>query len=117
MFLRCFINLFNNGQPRAWAKRLPCLEFWYHTSFQFSSNCSPFKVVYDREPPTLLRFEKGSTVVATLEEQLLDVILDDVNAGLLKAYLGVHNAGAGNQGIEVLMGYKNEKPHGRIFII
>lgn len=82
-FLRCFIN----GQPRSWGMWLPWLEFWYNTSFQVSINCSPFKVVYGREPPTLIRFEKGSTAVATLEEQLIerDAILDDIKASLLKA--------------------------------
>lgn len=82
-FLRCFIN----GRPNAWAQWLPWLEFWYNTSFQVSINCSPFKVVYGREPPTLLRYEKGSTCVATLEEQLLerDAVLDDVKAYLFKA--------------------------------
>lgn len=38
-------------------------------------------------PPTLLRYEKGSIVVATLEEQLVerDTVLDDVKASLFKA--------------------------------
>lgn len=82
-FLRCFIN----GQPRSWAKWLPLLEFWYNTLFHVSINCSPFKVVYGREPSTLVRFEKGSTAVATSEEQLLerDIVLDDVKTNLLRA--------------------------------
>ena len=82
-FLRCFIN----GHPRSWSKWLPWLEFWYNTSYQVSIHCSPFKVVYGRDPPTLLRFERGSTAVAALEEQLLerDAILDDVKAYLLQA--------------------------------
>ncbi|XP_074342200.1 uncharacterized protein LOC141679658 [Apium graveolens] len=45
------------------------------------------QVVYGREPLALLRFEKGSTSVATLEEQLLesDAVLDDVKASLFRA--------------------------------
>lgn len=46
-FLRCFIN----GKPSSLAQWLPWVEFWYNTSFQVSINCSPFKVVYGREPP------------------------------------------------------------------
>lgn len=82
-YLRCFIG----GQPNTWAKWLPWLEFWYNTSFQVSINCTPFKVVYGREPPRLLRYERGSTAVAELEEQLIerDAVLDDIKAQLLRA--------------------------------
>lgn len=82
-YLRCFIN----GQPNSWAKWLPWLEYWYNTSFHTSIQTTLFKVVYGREPPTLLRFEKGGTAVAALEEQLMerDAILDEIKANLLKA--------------------------------
>lgn len=82
-YLRCFIN----GLPSSWEKWLPWLEYWYNTSFQAAIKSTPLKVVYGRDPPPLLHFEKNSIAVATLEEQLVerDAILDDIKANLLKA--------------------------------
>jgi len=44
-------------------------------------------VVYGREPPPLVWFEKGTTPVSMVEQQLLesDVILDELKAQLLRA--------------------------------
>lgn len=102
-FLRCFIN----GQPHFWAKWLPWVEFWYNTSYQVSINCAPFKVVYGREPPTLIPFEKGSTDVASLEEMLMerDAILDDIKASLTRAQHRMQKyADAGRRDVEFKKG-------------
>ncbi|KAL8124542.1 hypothetical protein AgCh_012261 [Apium graveolens] len=79
----CFVN----GQPKAWAVWLHWAEYWYNTSYHVSTKCSPFQALYGREPPHLIRFERGSTAVASLKEQLLerDAILDDLKAQLVKA--------------------------------
>ena len=37
-YLRCFAS----SKPRAWAKFLPWLKYWYNTSFQFATNTTPF---------------------------------------------------------------------------
>lgn len=48
---------------------------------------TPFRVVYGRDPPALLRYEKGLTANAELEEQLLerDAILVEVKKHLVHA--------------------------------
>lgn len=78
--------MFYKWSIRSWATWLSWLEFWYNTSFQLSIKCSSFKVVYGRDPPTLIHFEKGSTAMVILEEQVIehDAILDDIKASLIK---------------------------------
>jgi len=48
---------------------------------------TPFQVVYGREPPPLLRFEKGVAPATLVEQQLLerDLVLDELKAQLLRA--------------------------------
>lgn len=86
-YLRCFVG----GQPQGWAKWLAWAEFSYNTSPHCSSKFSPFQILYGREPPHVLRVNKGRTPVQSLEEYLLDrdAILDDLQFNLLKAQQGM----------------------------
>lgn len=64
-------------------------------------------MVYGRDPPTLVRFEQGSTAVASLEEQLLerDVVLDDIKAYLLRAQQRMQKyANQGRRDVEFQVG-------------
>ena len=47
MYLRCVVH----AQPTKWKNWLPLVEFWYNTTYHTSLACSPFKVLYDYEPP------------------------------------------------------------------
>lgn len=82
-YLRCFAS----SQPRQWAKWLPWAEFWYNTSTHMSTNITPFKAVYGRDPPPLVRIGHGQTRVGSLEDQLQerDAILDDLRVQLSSA--------------------------------
>lgn len=82
-YLRCFVG----NQPRSWAKWLPWVEFSYNTTPHTSTKLSPFKVVYGRDPPAILRKGKGQTAVSSIEELLQerDTILDDLHFNLLQA--------------------------------
>lgn len=62
-YLRCFFA----SKPKAWCSWLPWAEYWYNTSFHVSSRLTPFQIVYGREPPPLLRFEKGTMAVLIIE--------------------------------------------------
>ena len=82
-YLRCFAT----NKPKAWYGWLPWAELWYNTSFHTAARMTPFQVVYGREPPPLLRFEKGAVPVSAVEQQLVerDLILDELKAQLKRA--------------------------------
>lgn len=74
-------------KPKSWAKWLPWAEFSYNTSPHCSTKYSPFRIVYGRDPPHVVRLEKGHTPVNSLDEflQERDVVLDELHFYLLKA--------------------------------
>lgn len=82
-YLRCFVG----GHPRSWAKWLPWAEYSYNTSPHLSTKYTPFKLVYGRDPPSIIRPVRGTTLVNSVEELLLerDAILDDLHFQLLRA--------------------------------
>ncbi|KAL9451693.1 hypothetical protein AB3S75_013295 [Citrus x aurantiifolia] len=67
-YLRCMTG----DKPKEWSKWLPLAEWWYNTSFHFSSKITPFKVVYGREPPTYTTYIPGETFVASADQALRD---------------------------------------------
>ncbi|GJZ12837.1 ty3-gypsy retrotransposon protein [Tanacetum coccineum] len=50
LYLRCFV--FDN--PRTWITFLTWAEFWYNSAFQTSIGMTAFKVLYGREPPSII---------------------------------------------------------------
>ena len=82
-YLRCFAS----GQPRSWAKWLPWAEYWYNTSTHSATHCTPFRALYGRDPPPLIRYTKGLATVSAVEQLLVDRddILDDLRMNLLRA--------------------------------
>lgn len=67
-YLHCFVG----GKPKSWAKWLHCAEFSYNTAPHSSTKISPFKALYMRDPPHVLRLGRGETVVGSLEELLIE---------------------------------------------
>ncbi|GAA0174021.1 hypothetical protein LIER_27498 [Lithospermum erythrorhizon] len=82
-YLRCYAS----DQPRNWMRWLAWAEYWYNTSFHTASKHTPFKVVYGRDPPSLIRYQRGITPISSIDEMLeeRDVILDDLRMHLLRA--------------------------------
>ena len=85
--LETYLRCFSSGQPRQWAKWLPWAEFWYNTSPHTSTQITPFKALYGRDPPPLIRTNHGLTSVGSLEAHLQerDAILDDLRVQLSRA--------------------------------
>ena len=84
-YLRCFAS----AKPNSWYVWLPWVELWYNTSYHTPARLTPFQVVYGREPPPLLRFEKGVAPATLVERSCLkgiwSLILDELKAQLLRA--------------------------------
>ncbi|CAJ2644751.1 unnamed protein product [Trifolium pratense] len=83
LFLRCFT--FN--KPTAWFKALAWSEFWYNTAFQTSIGMTPFKALYGRDPPTLVRYQPQTTDPPTVQEELMerDQVLQQLKSHLERA--------------------------------
>ncbi|PNX96484.1 Ty3/gypsy retrotransposon protein [Trifolium pratense] len=83
LFLRCFT--FDN--PKSWCKALSWSEFWYNTAFQTSIGMTPFKALYGRDPPALIRYETQANDPPTLQEKLMerDRIIQQLKLNLEKA--------------------------------
>lgn len=65
-FLLCFAS----DKPMTWARSWA--ELCYNMSFHPAIQMTPFKAVYGRDPPPLLKYENGSTSNAELEEKLIE---------------------------------------------
>ena len=83
MYLRCLAG----DRPRSWLQWLPWAEYCYNTSFQTAIRCSPFRVVYGRDPPALISYQPGAAKVAAVDKQLLerDQFLEEIKDRLLQA--------------------------------
>ncbi|KAJ9542790.1 hypothetical protein OSB04_029296 [Centaurea solstitialis] len=66
--------------PRQWSKWLAWVELSYNTSYHLSSKCSPFRVLYGRDPPPLLHYKEASSNVESAECESLnrDEIWDEL---------------------------------------
>jgi hypothetical protein len=57
---------------KTWLQWLPWVEYNYNSSYQTAIKCSPFQVVYGRDPPPLLPYRPGKARVAAVDDQLRD---------------------------------------------
>lgn len=82
-YLRCFAG----RKPSSWVQWLPWAEYWYNTSHHSATNTTPFKTLYGRDPPKLLRFGDVPTANAEVEEMIRgrDVLLQELRDNLAVA--------------------------------
>jgi len=60
--LETYSRCLTDSKPKQWLTWLSWAEFWYNTNYHGSIHMIPFKALYSREPPLLLRGGLESTV-------------------------------------------------------
>ncbi|KAH6784215.1 hypothetical protein C2S52_009174 [Perilla frutescens var. hirtella] len=58
-------------RPKSWGEFLCWAEYSYNTSFHSGLLMSPYQALYGRPPLSMLAYQRGTTRVQSLEEQLL----------------------------------------------
>ncbi|WVZ14637.1 hypothetical protein V8G54_012203 [Vigna mungo] len=82
MYLRCFTY----ETPKAWLKFLPWAEYWCNTSYHHNTQMTPFRIVYGRDPPTLLKYQYSSIDPPSIQDMLQQRdVLAQLKLNLLKA--------------------------------
>ncbi|WVZ02752.1 hypothetical protein V8G54_023558 [Vigna mungo] len=85
--LETYLRCMTSTHPRKWPQWLSWVEFWFNTNYSSSTKMSPFKALYGRDPPLLL---KGSTIPSKVQsvnqlQQERDEILRELKDDLCKA--------------------------------
>ncbi|GKA13866.1 ty3-gypsy retrotransposon protein [Tanacetum coccineum] len=83
LYLRCFVFY----KPKALVDYLPWVEFWYNSALQTSIGVTPFKVVYGKDPPSVITRSFGDDTPEDVIDQLQqrDALLDYLKINLGRA--------------------------------
>lgn len=82
-YLRCFCS----EKPKLWARWLSWAEFCYNSSFHTAIKCTPFRALYGRDPPPLIRYKGQPSPLGAVDQLLMDrdAIMDDLKMHLIRA--------------------------------
>nr|GEV61677.1 putative mitochondrial protein [Tanacetum cinerariifolium] len=85
--LETYLRCFSSENPKQWSRWLSWAEYWYNTSYHTSSKATPFKILYGRDPPTIIPYETSSAPTFEVDKYLeeCDRVLVDLRKNLLKA--------------------------------
>ena len=65
-YLRCFAY----DKPKTWSVWLPWAVYWFNTTYNASTHSTPFKIVYGKDPPTIIHFHDDISAVEDVNVQL-----------------------------------------------
>jgi hypothetical protein len=76
MYLRCLVG----DRSRQWLQWLPWVELCYNSSFQSSLKTSSFRVVCQRDPPSMRTYVPGEARLPAVHNQLMerDEFVDEI---------------------------------------
>ena len=65
-YLRCFVQ----DKQNQWSQWLSLAEWWYNTTYHYSTKMSPFEALYGFKPPTIADYVPGSSKVDKVDDWL-----------------------------------------------
>lgn len=82
-YLRCFVG----ERPFLWLQYLCWVEYWFNTNYHSTTQMTPFKALYGRDRPVLLRGNTTPTQVHEVATLIADKdsLLNELKQNLLKA--------------------------------
>ncbi|XP_031505831.1 uncharacterized protein LOC116268232 [Nymphaea colorata] len=82
-YLRCYAG----DRPNTWVRYLSWAEWSYNTSHHSSIDMTPHEAVYGYPPPTIVRYEGGTSIEDEVDCSLRtrDELLDSLKKNILKA--------------------------------
>lgn len=85
--LETYLRCFTSKRPKEWVKWLPWAEYWYNTSYNSVIRMTPFKVLYGRDLPRLVTYDRGIANTADVDQYLqeLDRVLEQLRGQYLRA--------------------------------
>ena len=85
--LEAYLRCFSGTKPKQWPRWLCWAEYWFNTNYNVSTKVTPFKALYGRDPPALLKGEQGSSTVEEVNQLMFErnVILDELKEQLARA--------------------------------
>lgn len=91
--LEAYLQYFSLENPKQWARWLSWAEYWYNTSYHTSTNTTPFKVLYGRDPPRIIPYDVSSSPTFEVDHYLQerDKILEELRKNLLKVQQTMKN--------------------------
>lgn len=92
---------------KCWFSFLSWAELSYNTPYHTAAKITPFQLVYGREPPALLQFQKGPTTNGSLEQLLRerDALLIQIRRHLTRAHdIMKNNADKGRRDLTFAVG-------------